>query len=190
MKNNLLKRINWRAIIFSFYWLLVILLVIDQATKALFLHLEATQGPRYQLTIIENFFYFTYHRNTGAAWSILADYPWLLALISLLAASAMLTYRIMKRKVMTHIYKAAWAVVIAGTLGNFIDRAFYTLLTGRAGVVDFLHFQFGDYHFPIFNVADMCLVVGLIGLSILTFIDDGKEKKKAETTGTRDESNK
>lgn len=191
MKNKLLAKINWRAVLLSFYWLLVIMLVLDQATKAIFLNLEATSGPNFAVTIIDNFFYFTYHRNTGAAWSILRDYPWLLTIISFLAATAMFTYRIIKRKQLTNLNKAAWAIVIAGTLGNFIDRAFYKLLTGRAGVVDFIHFKFGDYNFPIFNIADMCLVVGLIGLMIISFIDDKEKTPTAKVVeGNNDEQSK
>ncbi len=179
--NETIKKIDIKKIISSFYWLLILLVLVDQLTKVIFLQLEASAGPNFHVTIIDNFFYFTYHRNTGAAWSILQDFPWLLALISALAAAAMLTYRIHQRKKMNAIYKAAWAVVIAGTLGNFIDRAFYRLLTGEAGVVDFIHFQFGNYHFPIFNVADMCLVIGLIGLMILSFFEDRAKPKKVET---------
>jgi len=190
MNNNFIKRLPWKKVLMSFYWLIALLIIVDQASKATFLYLEATKGPHFQVAVINNFFYFTYHRNTGAAWSILRDSPWLLTLISIAAASIMLSYRIIKRKELPPLYKAAWAVVIAGTLGNFIDRAFYKLITGVPGVVDFLHFQFGSYHFPVFNVADMCLVVGLFSLIILSFIDENKAKnndKIAKTEVTKDE---
>lgn len=180
--NNFLKKIDIKKAFFSFYWLLLLLVIIDQATKVIFLTLEARMGPGYHLVIIDNFFYFSYYRNTGAAWSILEDYPWVLALISLVASLAMISYRIIKAKSLNNYHKAAWALVIAGTFGNFIDRAFYKALTGIAGVVDFLHFQFGDYHFPIFNVADMCLVIGIIGMVVLTLFEDIRQKKNLETT--------
>ncbi|HKM02765.1 MAG TPA: signal peptidase II [Bacilli bacterium] len=186
MRNKIIFNLNWKKLLFSFYWLVVLLIIVDQASKALFLHLEATQGPGFELTIIDNFFYFSYTRNTGAAWSILRDYPIFLVLISLFAGGAMLAYRIIKRKELSSLYKAAWALAIAGTFGNFIDRAFYKLFTGRPGVVDFLHFRFGNYDFPIFNVADMCLVIGLFGLIIMGFIDDNKPKLKQEAVKVED----
>lgn len=175
---NFLKKIDWKKCLFSFYWLLALLIVLDQGTKALFLHLEATQGPNFQVEVIKNFFYFSYYRNTGAAWSILEGYPWLLALVSFIAATLMMAYRIVRRNKLTPLYKALWAMVIAGTIGNLIDRAFYKALTGEAGVVDFLHFRFGNYDFPVFNVADMCLVIGLISMIVLLLIEDFTPKNK------------
>ncbi|MNJ64387.1 Lipoprotein signal peptidase [compost metagenome] len=65
----------------------------------------------------------------------------------------------------------ALSLVLGGTFGNFIDR----LLTGE--VVDFLQFNFGSYTFPIFNVADSCIVIGF-GLIVLdSFLDVRREKK-------------
>lgn len=155
----------------SYVWLMVLLLIIDQVTKV-----AALRGM-WDITVIPNFFYLHYTRNTGAAWSMFSNNMMFLAFISGAASGFMIWYRIYKRKVLTPIYKAAWALVIAGTLGNFIDRAFYEGLTGTPGVVDFLSFQFGSYHYPIFNVADMCVVIGLIGLIILISLDDRKAKK-------------
>lgn len=188
--NKFLKSIDWKKFFYSFYWLLVILLLLDQVTKVIFLKLAASNGGVYEKVIIDNFFYLSYYRNTGAAWSMLESYPWVLAVVSFVASSAMLTYRIMKRKTLTATHKALWAAVIAGTIGNLIDRALYKTLTGEAGVVDFLHFQFGNYHFPVFNVADMCLVIGLISMIVLLLIEDFKPNKKQESvdTGTDHES--
>src|SRR5690606_3622600 len=95
--NKLFSRLEWKKILFSFYWLIVLLIVIDQVTKVIFLQLEAAYGPNYHKVVIDNFLFLSYHRNTGAAWSILEDYPIVLALISLFATIAMVTYRILKR---------------------------------------------------------------------------------------------
>ena len=69
--------------------------------------------------------------------------------------------------------------VVAGTIGNYIDRLI------NSEVVDFLSFQFGSYFFPTFNVADICLTVGVIMLIIHFFFFDEnalfKKKIKAET---------
>lgn len=190
---NYLKRIDFKKVFFSFYWLLVALVLLDQGLKILFLNLEANYGPYYDVTVIPNFFYFSYYRNTGAAWSILEDYPFILAIVSFVAVGAMVTYRIIKRNKLTKLHKALWAVIIAGTFGNLIDRAFYQLLTGTPGVVDFIHFRFGTYDFPVFNIADMCLVLGMIALMVLTFIEDNKQSKQTTktivTTETIDDTN-
>lgn len=186
---NFFKQLNYKKILLSFYWLIVILLILDQGLKALFLNLEANYGPNYDVAVIDGFFYFSFYRNTGAAWSMFSDYPWILAVISFIATAAMVTYRIIKRKTLNSLHKALWAVVIAGTFGNFIDRAFYQLLTGTQGVVDFIHFRFGTYDFPVFNIADMCLVIGLITMIILSFIEDSKPKKPEMETKVVKEEN-
>lgn len=163
-----------KQVFHSFYWLLVLLIIVDQISKVIVLS-NMTLGQ--QVTIIPNFFHFTYVRNTGAAWSMFDNQMFLLSIVSLVAGVLMLTYRIIKRNKLTFIYKLLWAVIIAGTFGNFIDRAFYKLLTGTDGVVDMFHFQFGNSHFPVFNIADMLLVVGLLSLIVITFINDSKESK-------------
>lgn len=186
---KLIKKIDWKKVLFSYYWLLVILVLVDQGSKALFLHLEASQGPGFNLEVIPQFFYLTYVRNTGAAWSLLENSPIILVLISLVATGLMFTYRILRRSKLSHLHKALWALIIAGTFGNLIDRAFYQLWTGTPGVVDFLHFRFGSYDFPVFNIADMCLVIGMIALLIVTFIEDQQQSKVSAKTAEESMNN-
>jgi len=117
-------------------------------------------------TVIDGFFYLTYSRNTGAAWSILAGNQWLLALISLTVGTTLLFYYLKQFpafKVWNHL---AINLFLAGTWGNFIDRAFY-----QEGVIDFLSFHFGDYIFPTFNVADSVLTIGVIILIIFSVFE-------------------
>ncbi|BBP89171.1 lipoprotein signal peptidase [Bacillus safensis] len=68
----------------------------------------------------------------------------------------------------------ALALMLGGAIGNFIDRIF------RQEVVDFAHFVFGDYHYPIFNIADSSLCVGVILLFIQMLLD-GKKNKESTT---------
>ncbi|MFA5235978.1 MAG: signal peptidase II, partial [Bacilli bacterium] len=145
-----------------------LIVIIDQITK------WAAYLNRVNVNIIPNFFDLQYTRNTGAAWSILEDYPWVLAIISFLAGTAMIVYYIMKRKTLSAWFRAALMLMIGGTWGNFIDRAFYP-----EGVIDFLAFDIFGYDFPTFNVADMSLVVGTIALVAIMLIEDRKHDAKS-----------
>ncbi len=117
-------------------------------------------------TVIDGFFYLTYSRNTGAAWSILAGNQWLLALISLTVGTTLLFYYLKQFLAFNFWNHLAINLFLAGTWGNFIDRAFY-----QEGVIDFLSFHFGDYIFPTFNVADSVLTIGVIILIIFSVFE-------------------
>jgi signal peptidase II len=123
-------------------------------------------------TIIPDFFYFSYTRNTGAAWSILEGQLPLLALISFIAGSTMFVYYWIKGYTMTNYFRWLLIVIMAGTWGNFIDRAFY-----QEGVIDFISFQFGSYFFPTFNLADAYLTIGVIILIGVTLLEEYVWKK-------------
>jgi len=68
--------------------------------------------------------------------------------------SILIVYFIFKNS--NKFYRFSLSMILGGALGNLIDRVFRT-----DGVVDFLDFQFGNYHFPVFNVADTFVVVEL-----------------------------
>lgn len=68
--------------------------------------------------------------------------------------------------------KLALAFMLGGAIGNLIDRVF------RQEVVDFFQFFFGTYQFPIFNVADSSLVVGVILLMIIIWREDSSKEKE------------
>lgn len=108
-------------------------------------------------TVIDGFFYLSYSRNTGAAWSILAGNQWFLALISL-TVGILLGYYYLKHFQSFSLWNhVAINLFLSGTWGNFIDRAFFP-----EGVIDFLSFHFGNYIFPTFNLADSVLTIGVI----------------------------
>ncbi|HAK05444.1 MAG TPA: signal peptidase II [Firmicutes bacterium] len=150
----------------SLGWLAILIVIVDQVTKWI-IYLNDVS-----VTIIPGFFRLDYVRNTGAAWSMLEDFPWLLAIISFIAGVAMIAYFLWKQDKMNQWFKAALMLMIGGTWGNFIDRAFY-----QDGVIDFLAFNLFGYPFPSFNVADMSLVVGTFSLIIIMSLDDIKLKK-------------
>lgn len=93
----------------------------------------------------------TYVKNTGAAFSIFSEHTWVLALVSL-AMSAVLALALWKNFFRHPFGKLAITLLLAGAVGNLIDRAF------RGFVVDMFNVLF--MRFAVFNVADICVVVG------------------------------
>ena len=106
----------------------------------------------------------TYLRNTGAAFSILENQQWLFAVITLVVIGAAIWY------LSKHIKGSVWllsslCLIIAGGIGNFIDRM-------RQGfVVDM--FQLDFINFAIFNVADSYLTIGVIVLIVMMLKEEG-----------------
>ncbi|MDT3426475.1 signal peptidase II [Paenibacillus forsythiae] len=144
-----------------YYLIALIVFLLDQGTKYLIsTRLEIDE----QIPVIGNFFVITSHRNRGAAFSILQDQRWFLILVTIVVLIGIVWY-LNKVRRSRRLLPLALSLVLGGAVGNFLDRA----LTGE--VVDFLRFNFGSYTFPIFNVADSCIVVG-VALIILDSIMD------------------
>lgn len=142
----------------SIIYLSILLLLIDQISKILTVKLiEINKG----IEIIKNFFYLTYTHNTGAAFSILTGQRILLILIAIIILIILFNY-IRKNKVKEKLDILAFSLIIGGSLGNLIDRIV------RGYVVDFLDFKIFGYNFPIFNLADTFIVIGVFLLLITT----------------------
>jgi signal peptidase II len=107
------------------------------------------------IAVIKNFFYLTYVENTGAAWSMFSGNRWFLVIISILAIYAIIKYFLLDINI-TKVEFAAYGLMLGGIVGNLIDRILYGY------VKDFFEFNFGSYQFPVFNVADTCIVVGAL----------------------------
>ena len=129
----------------------IIFLVIDQISKILIIKLLE---PNEVITIIKNFFYIIYTNNTGAAFSILLGKRIFLIVVAILIIGILLYY-IKKNKVDGKLNIIAFSLIIGGSLGNLIDRIV------RGYVVDFISIKLGSYNFPIFNIADTLIVVGV-----------------------------
>lgn len=115
-------------------------------------------------------FYFTYVRNSGAAFGILQDLTLPLAILSAVVAIMILGYLLMYR--LPVLQRVALALILAGAIGNMIDRF-------RLGyVIDFIHFNVGNFSFPVFNVADICVVSGA-GLLLLASLQQPKPRRGA-----------
>jgi signal peptidase II len=121
---------------------------------------------RVNLAIIPSFFYLSYSRNTGAAWSILAGNQGILAIISLSVGVGFGYYYLKNYNKFSFYNHLGISLFLSGTWGNFIDRAFFP-----EGVIDFLSFRFGSYIFPTFNVADSALTIGVIILFVASLFE-------------------
>ena len=130
----------------------IIFLIIDQITKILVVN---SLVPGENIEIIKNIFNIIYTNNTGAAFSILLGKRIFLIVVAVLIIGVLLYY-IKRNKIEKKIDIIALSFVIGGSLGNLIDRIV------RGYVIDFISIKIGNYNFPIFNVADALIVVGVI----------------------------
>ena len=151
-----------------FYYIIALLVIaIDQFTKWLIVQkMELYE----QIPIIENFFYLTSHRNSGAAWGILEGQMIFFYIVTAIVIVGIIYY-MEKYAKGDKLLAISLSLILGGAIGNFIDRLLHQ------EVVDFLDFIIFRYDFPIFNIADSSLVVGVILVFIATFIDEKKKGK-------------
>ncbi|MGE7760736.1 signal peptidase II [Peribacillus sp. NPDC097895] len=152
-----------------FYYLIALLVIaLDQLTKWMIVK-KMEYGE--SIEIIENLLYITSHRNRGAAWGILQGQMWFFYIITI-AVIIGLVYYIQKMAKESRLLGVALALMLGGAIGNFIDRIV------RQEVVDFVHTYIFSYSFPVFNVADAALSIGVGLLVIHMFLEEknGKEK--------------
>ncbi|KGX93243.1 peptidase A8 [Pontibacillus halophilus JSM 076056 = DSM 19796] len=153
-----------------YYLLAAALIVLDQVTKWLVVkEMELYES----IPVIENFLYLTSHRNKGAAWGILEGQMWFFYLVTVAVVAAVIYYLQTQGKKFP-LLGVALAFILGGAIGNFIDRLF------RKEVVDFADVLIGSYDFPIFNVADSSLFVGVVLVFIATIIDERRQKGKKQ----------
>ncbi|CDQ19823.1 signal peptidase II Aspartic peptidase. MEROPS family A08 [Halobacillus karajensis] len=154
-----------------YYMIAIVILILDQWTKWL---VVTKMDIGQSIPIIENFFYLTSHRNQGAAWGILQGQMWFFYIITVVVIGFVIYYLHQYGKE-SKVVGFALALILAGAAGNFIDRVF------RKEVVDFANTYIFSYNFPIFNVADSSLVIGVIFVMIATFVDERNKKGSMES---------
>ena len=146
-----------------FYYLLIIIIVcIDQATKALIVRSVAHLSSK---IIVPGFFNITHIRNRGAIFGFFSQSDSLILFIFLtsvsLIALGFVIFYFFKTPSSDRFMKVSLSLILAGALGNLIDRVI------RGYVVDFLDFYVKSWHWPSFNVADTSITVGAF---VLIFI--------------------
>lgn len=132
------------------YQITFLILILDQVIKIVIGH---SMKLDQEIKIIPHFFSLLYLKNTGAAFSILEDSTVLLIIISVVFIVVLNNY-IKKEESFTLLSSISLGLVMGGIFGNLIDRIIHH------GVIDYLSFRFGNYSFPVFNLADIGITVG------------------------------
>nr|WP_197969979.1 signal peptidase II [Mesobacillus harenae] len=153
---------------FVFYYIIaLVVILLDQVTKWLIVKRMALGDS---IQVIENFLYITSHRNRGAAWGILQGQMWFFYIVTVIVIIGIIYY------IQTAV-KGKWllgislGLMLGGAIGNFIDRVY------RKEVVDFINTYIFGYNFPIFNIADSALVIG-VGLLMVQMIQEERQMKE------------
>ena len=168
MKNKVLKR--YKSGLYALLFILgivVCVLFVDMLTKIL------TDGI--SVRIWDGVFNFVSVHNTGGAWSILDEHTWILIVLTFLFLIAFFVFNYFFKQ-RTNLYLVGFALVVGGAVGNLIDRLFLGY------VRDFISLDFLG-NFPVFNIADMCLLAGVIVLCVFFLfsypkLNKGKLKKQ------------
>ena len=150
------------------YIIALTLFIIDQLSKSLIsTYLKLNES----ILIIKDFFYIRYINDTGASFGMLSNSKILSILLSVIAIIIILRYMNSFKK--TKINMIGFGLVLGGVLGNLSDR----ILFGY--VKDFLDFVIFNYNFPVFNLADIFIVIGVIILIISIIRGEDKNGSKS-----------
>lgn len=152
-----------RSALRSIYFLVAAaVIVLDRLTKHIVARsIELNFGS---VQVIPNFFSITHVENTGAAFSLFADWPQRVR-VPMLVSFSVLAMFVVAYLIWSSAKKLSWAgfalaLILGGAVGNLYDRILY----GR--VTDFLHVYVGAHTWPDFNLADSAIVTGAILLGI------------------------
>ena len=148
---------------------IIVLIALDQLTK----YIAVTNlQPIHKVVLINGFFNLTYIENRGAAFGALQGARWFFVILAaaVIIAGGIYYARMPKTK-NTLLLRISMLLIGGGTIGNVIDRLF------RTYVVDFLDFIIFGYDFPVFNLADIFIVVGT-GLLMIYILRWETERNK------------
>lgn len=144
-----------------------IIILVDRLLKIL---VNSTLKVFIKYKVIDNFFYLYNCHNKGAAFSILNGNVLFLILITFIALFFIITF-LKKQKEYSVVDIISYGLLLGGIFGNLIDRVIYGY------VIDYLSFIIFNYSFPVFNFADIAIVIGAFLLIIKEFRGDKSESK-------------
>ena len=143
-------------------------LFLDQISKSI---VASCLSIGKSIKVIKDFFYITYINNYGAAWSLFSNKNTFLIIISIIFV--IIIYRFMYVFDKNKRNSLAFGLIIGGIIGNLIDRWFFGY------VRDFIDFKIFGYDYPVFNIADMAVVIGVILLVIAIIKGEDKVGKNS-----------
>ena len=149
--------------------IVALLIALDQWSKALVREQIALGGEVYPIPFLAPFFRFTYWKNTGAAFGIFQNANLPLLILSILIAGALIwIYYKSEEEPLT--FRISLAMMLGGAIGNMIDRIRFGFVTDFIAVGNF----------PVFNIADSAVTVGVAIMLIVMLIQERKAKSKTD----------
>lgn len=153
----------------------IVTLVIDQLTKLIAKLFLTLNKP---VKVIGKFFYLTLCHNEGAAWGIFSNHSYIIIIASIIAI--LLIYHFIYCFKKNNRNMVAFGLLFGGLAGNLIDRI------TEGYVIDFLDFYIFKYDYPVFNVADIAIVIGIFLLVIAVFKgedvnEDNRQRRNDKT---------
>lgn len=155
-------------------WIGIMVLCLDQLTKGLvYAYLPVIEPSFYWypyggIGIFQNFagieFSINHMTNTGAAWGVLGNHQLPLIILRIGLIVGLIFYLCYFNRLSS--WQLPLILIMAGALGNVIDFFIY------GHVVDMLHFVLWGYDFPVFNIADSAISIGITSLFFLSFFED------------------
>ncbi len=124
-------------------------------------------------------FSLTHIRNDGAGFSILGGQTVFLLILTLILMIGVVAYLVIKHKSMTKLEAICLCLIAAGGLGNFIDRVRMLIEPDFTGVIDYIKTEF--VNFPVYNFADICVVIGAFGFCIIQIVIEIKAAKNRKS---------
>ena len=140
----------------ALFFLFLTLVILDQVTKALVINFFNLYDSVALLPMIN----LTFVVNYGFAFGLLNNPSLNQILVSLVILAIIIYFLYLLIKTQDKIFQLTLTLILAGALGNFIDRIF------RGFVIDFIDIYIGKYHWPAFNIADSCITLGFVVLMI------------------------
>ena len=169
-----MKKLTNKEKIYSYATIFV---MIDQFVKIL---VRSKLSLHEEIVVIPKFFSLYHTTNTGAAFSLLSNHTTFLIIFTFFVLFLMDRY-IKKEAVFTSLSRLSLGMIIGGILGNLIDRIVFH------GVTDYLLFVFGNKSFPVFNIADILITVGVFIYFLYCLLEIGKNfKEKTKSSKTKE----
>lgn len=157
-----------RALLALFGMVTLPTLLLDQLSK---LYVSSHLALYHSIAIIPNWFDITYTLNPGAAFSLFVNLPeWFRSafLVVLSAFAIVVLLVLLARAVEVGPSSVGMALILAGALGNLIDRAL------RGQVIDFIHVHYYAHSYPIFNFADSAITIGVTLIIVHSLLSRGE----------------